>query len=126
MTGPSPADTPPTPPILRELLWPVTDLDAALSFYVDGLGMPLKFRDGDRFAAVAAADDVTLALVAGTEAVTGSIPAPAYRVGDLAAAVRRAQDAGAIVVMPGEEGAHEKRAVLRDPAGHLLVLYQST
>ncbi|MCW2596934.1 MAG: hypothetical protein QOF92_4790 [Pseudonocardiales bacterium] len=125
MTEQPQAETPQSPPILREVLWPVTDLQAALSFYVGGLGMTLKFRDGDRFAAVAGADNVTLALVTGTEAVTGSAPAPAYRVGDLAAAVGRAEESGAIVITRDEEGAHEHRAVLRDPAGHLLVLYQS-
>jgi catechol 2,3-dioxygenase-like lactoylglutathione lyase family enzyme len=112
-------------PTMHHLLWPVSDLDAALKFYVSGLGMSLAFRDGDRFAAVSAGG-VTLALVAGSEDVTSGVPAPAYKVADLELAVTAAEADGAEVVVRSQPGPHELRAVLRDPSGHLIVLYQAS
>jgi catechol 2,3-dioxygenase-like lactoylglutathione lyase family enzyme len=111
------------PPALSQLLWPVADLDAALAFYVDGLGMTLNFRDGDRFAAVRTGG-LTLALVAGAEDVTDGVPAPAYEVTELTPAVVAAEAAGAEILVRRQEGPHELRAVLRDPSGHFVVLYQ--
>jgi catechol 2,3-dioxygenase-like lactoylglutathione lyase family enzyme len=111
------------PPAINQLLWPVPDIDAALAFYVDALGMTLAFRDADRFAAVRAGG-VTLALVSGTEDVTAGVPAPACLVADLASSVATAEAAGAEIVVRAQEGPHEVRAVLRDPSGHFVVLYQ--
>jgi len=110
-------------PTLHHLLWPVTDLDAALDFYVGHLGLELAFRDGDRFAALRAGG-ITLALVSGSEDVTGGVPAPAYEVPELEAAVAAAEAAGAEVGVRSQEGPHEVRAVLRDPWGHPVVLYR--
>jgi len=112
-------------PTLHHLLWPVPDLDAALAFYVTALGMSLIFRDGDRFAAVSAGG-VTLALVAGSEDVSGGVPAPAYKVADLDIAVAAAEAAGADVVAGIQAGPHELRATVRDPSGHLMILYQAS
>lgn len=39
-------------PVLKSVLWPVPDLDAGIDFYCDALGLRLKFRDGDRYAAI--------------------------------------------------------------------------
>jgi catechol 2,3-dioxygenase-like lactoylglutathione lyase family enzyme len=111
------------PPSIHHLLWPVADLDRALEFYVGGLGMELAFRDGDRFAAVRAGA-ITLALVTGREDVTQGSPAPAYQVPDVPRAVSVAEGAGAEVLVRLDEGPHELRAVVRDPSGHPVVLYQ--
>jgi len=37
-------------PRIGNVLYPVDDLDAAVAFYRDALGLPLKFTDGDRYA----------------------------------------------------------------------------
>ena len=34
------------------LLYPVDDIDTALPLFVDGLGLNVKFRDGDRYCAL--------------------------------------------------------------------------
>lgn len=109
---------------MHHLLWPVPDLDAAVAFYVTGLGLPLAFRDGNRFASVRAGG-VSLALAAGSEDITGGVPAPAYKVPDLGLAVAAAEAAGAEVVVGNQAGPHELRAVIRDPSGHLVILYQA-
>jgi predicted enzyme related to lactoylglutathione lyase len=102
------------------LLHPVEDLDAALRFYRDGLGLPIKFRDGERFVALDAGG-LTLALAAAGERVVDT-PALAWSVDDIEATVARLVAAGALIVSPMEKGPHEWRAVLRDVAGHPLVL----
>jgi predicted enzyme related to lactoylglutathione lyase len=104
------------------VLVPVADLDAAIGFYSGVLGLAVRFRDGDRFAALDGGG-VTVALVAPEEQVAGTATAPSYKVGDVAAAVAALTDAGAELVRGPETGPHETRAVLRDPSGNVLVLY---
>ncbi|MFC4529662.1 VOC family protein [Sphaerisporangium dianthi] len=107
---------------LGNVLVPVDDLGKALTFYVEVLGLTVKFRDGDRFAALDAGG-VTIALAAPEEQVAGALTAPSYKVGDLAEAVAELTAAGAELVSGPEAGPHESRAVLRDPSGNVLVLY---
>ena len=105
------------------IIHPVEDLDAALAFYRDALGLELKFRDGDRFCALDAGG-VTIALAAGAErSATAGATAVSYRVDDVAAAVEQLVGAGAELVRGPEEGPHEVRAALRDPAGNVLSIY---
>ncbi|MEQ4718122.1 VOC family protein [Nonomuraea sp. B19D2] len=103
---------------LGNVLIPVADLDEAIAFY----GLPVKFRDGDRFAALDGGG-VTVALAGPAEHVTASV-APSFRVGDLEQAVREMAARGGEVVREPEKGPHEARAVLRDPSGNVFVLYQ--
>lgn len=110
-------------PRMGNVLYPVADMDAAVAFYRDALGLPVKFRDGDRFAALDAGG-VVLALVCGPEAVTGGTPAASFQVGDLDEAVRIATAGGAVVAQPATTGPHEVRIVLTDPSGNLVVLYE--
>jgi catechol 2,3-dioxygenase-like lactoylglutathione lyase family enzyme len=109
-------------PRIGNVLYAVDDLDAAVRFYRDGLGLPLKFQDGERFAGLDGGG-VTLALVGAAENVTEGAPAAAIEVADVARAVERAVAAGASLLRGPEEGPHEIRAVVRDPAGNILVLY---
>ncbi|GGK83723.1 hypothetical protein Sme01_17810 [Sphaerisporangium melleum] len=107
---------------LGNVLIPVDDLDKALAFYVEALGLTVKFRDGDRFAALDAGG-VTIALAAPAEQVAGTATAPSYKVGDLSGTVDALVAAGAELLAGPEAGPHETRAVLRDPSGNVLVLY---
>lgn len=102
---------------LGNVLVPVDDLDQAIAFY----GLPVKFRDGDRFAALDAGG-TTIALAGPAEHVTTAV-APSYRVEDVRQAVREFAERGAVVVREPESGPHETRAVLRDPSGNVFVLY---
>jgi catechol 2,3-dioxygenase-like lactoylglutathione lyase family enzyme len=107
----------------RLLLYPVADIDTALPFFTEGLGLPIKFRDGNRYCALDAGA-LTLALVAGEERLVDQ-PALAFRVDDgddIAAAIARLVDAGATVALPAEQGPHETRAVLRTPEGFALTV----
>jgi predicted enzyme related to lactoylglutathione lyase len=103
-------------------LYPVKDVAAAVAFYRDGLGLAVKFQDGDRFAALDGGG-VTFALAGPEEDVTGGEPAVSFKVEDVAAAVEALKAAGGTLVRGPEEGPHEIRAVLRDPAGNPIVVY---
>jgi predicted enzyme related to lactoylglutathione lyase len=112
---------------LRNVLYPVTDLDLAVAFYRDGLGLAVRFQDGSRYAALDGGDaggsgGVTLALAGPGEDITGAVAA-SFKVTDVGAAARRLTEAGGQVVRGPEEGPHETRAVLRDPAGNPFVIY---
>lgn len=101
---------------------PVTDVAAAAEFYMSAFGLPLKFVDGDRYAALDG-NGTTLALAGPEEDVTGGVPAASFKVADVAATLAALEQAGATVVRPAEAGPHEVRAVVRDPWGNKLVVY---
>ncbi len=105
---------------VQTLLYPVDDLETTLCFFRDALALPLKFRDGDRYAAFDAGG-ITLGLVSGDERLIDS-PALALRVDDIDAAMTQLSANGAVVLRPVECGPHERRAVLRAPDGQTLVL----
>jgi predicted enzyme related to lactoylglutathione lyase len=102
------------------LLCPVKDLDAAVAFYRDVLGLRVKFRDGGRYCALDAGG-FTLGLAAGAERVMDEA-APVFQVEDIAGSVTTLVAAGAQVLRPVERGPHEARAVLSAPGGSLVVL----
>jgi predicted enzyme related to lactoylglutathione lyase len=102
------------------LLCPVSDLEAAIAFYRDTLGWPVKFRDGDRYCAIDAGG-FTLGLAAREERIVAE-PAPALRVDDIEQSLAVMMAAGASIARPLEQGPHEARVVLRAPGGGTLVL----
>lgn len=110
------------PARVGNVLYPVPDVAAAVAFYRDSLGLPVKFTDGSRYAALDGGG-VTFAIAAAQESVAGPGPAASFKITDVAAAVERLTAAGATVVTPATEGPHEVRAALRDPAGNPFVIY---
>lgn len=106
---------------LGMVIHPVEDLDKAASFFREGLGLEEAFRDGDRFCAFSIGG-VMIGLAAGEERLTDETVL-SYKVDDVDAAVSHLAAAGAELLRGPEEGPHEVRAVLRDPAGRPLVVY---
>lgn len=104
------------------VVYPVSDLGPLLTFYSEGLGLPIALQDGDRFATLGESSP-RFALAGPEEAVAGYLPTAAFRVDDLDATIERLVAMGAAVVRRAVDGGHERRSVLRDPAGHLFVLY---
>jgi catechol 2,3-dioxygenase-like lactoylglutathione lyase family enzyme len=103
---------------IGNVFYRAADMDAAVRFYSDVLGLTLKFRDGDNWAAFDV-NGMTLALEGGApRGATVSL-----RVEGLAALVGELRDRGAMVsdVLAGP---HENRATLTDPAGNELMLYE--
>lgn len=93
---------------------PVEDVGKAVAFY----GLPVKFRDGDRFALL----EGGIGLAGPAEHLTGAT-AFCLKVDDMACAVQDLLARGGAVEREPEAGPHETRAVLRDPSGNLFVLY---
>ena len=108
---------------LGHVILPVADLDAALSFCEQALGLPVRFRDGARYAALDGGRG-TVALAAPEEQpVAGSI-AIGLKVADLAAVESRLRVAGATVLGERAESEHELRLTFLDPDGNVFVAYQ--
>ena len=97
------------------------DMDAAVDFYERVLGLPLKFRDGDNWAAFDVAG-TTFALEGGEGGGSGGATV-SLRVDGLDDFVAQLRQRGARVDEP-VDGPHERRADLTDPSGNRLVLYE--
>lgn len=107
---------------VRNVLHPVSDVAAAVAFYGAAFGLPTKFVDGERYAALDAGG-VSLALAGPEEDVTGGIAAASFKVADLPASLDALREAGGVVVTEPVDGPHETRAVVRDPWGNTLIVY---
>ena len=107
---------------LRQVIQPVGDISRAVAFYSQLLGLPVRFVDGDRYAALEAGGAV-LALAAGQESIADR-SAPAFKVANLDRLLAAVSIDGTIVRGP-EVGPHERRAVITDPWGNRLVVYAS-
>jgi predicted enzyme related to lactoylglutathione lyase len=105
---------------LQTLLYPAQTLDHDLDFFQRGLGLPLRFRDGDRYA-VLSAGDLTIGIATGDERLSTQ-PAAVFRVDDIAQSVALLLAAGATLLRPAQRGPHEWRALLATPGGHHLIL----
>jgi hypothetical protein len=95
---------------IGHIIVPAGELSGQIAFYA-ALGLTVRFRDGDRYAALTDGT-VTIGLAdASQQPVPGrvvlSIQVDAF-------------PAGVVV----ETGPHERRAVVIDPAGNPVVLYQ--
>lgn len=111
------------PPVkIGNVLHPVNDVPAAITFYRQAFGLDLAFADGERYAALDAGG-VTLALVAPEEDITEGAPAASFKVPEVAAALTAITEAGGSVLRPAEQGQHEVHAVARDPWGNQIVVY---
>ncbi|RIV40568.1 VOC family protein [Micromonospora radicis] len=106
---------------IGHLIVPADDLDAQIDFYA-GLGLTVKFRDGDRYAALTDGR-VTIGLADATQQPVAGRVLLSVEVDDLDAAVQRSVEAGATAT-PAVVGPHERRAVIVDPAGNPVVLYE--
>ena len=100
------------------------DMDRALAFYRDVLGLEVKFRDGGKWCQLAAGE-TGLALAAPQEAApaeAGSVVV--FRVGDLDAVRARLAAAGIAIEAERDMGSHGRILACRDPEGTVLQLYQ--
>jgi catechol 2,3-dioxygenase-like lactoylglutathione lyase family enzyme len=114
----------------------VNDVDEALSFYCQHLGFTEVMHPAPNFAMVARGD---LRLVlsqpggsvgGGSALVDGTLPTPggwnrfAVEVGDLDAAVKQLRDAGARFRGDIIQGVGGNQALVEDPSGNLVELFQ--
>jgi predicted enzyme related to lactoylglutathione lyase len=105
------------------VLYGAADVDQAVAFYRDALGLTVKFQDGDRYAALDGGG--TTFAIAGPAEQIADQPVASFKVDDVAVVAERLTAAGAELIRGPEEGPHEIRAVLRDPAGNSFVVHAS-
>jgi predicted enzyme related to lactoylglutathione lyase len=108
---------------VRSVIYPADDLDGSIEFYSRAFGLMLRFRDGDRFA-MFEGEDVPLALAVGHESLASTVAA-SISVGDLDASVKLAVSLGGELLLGPQEGPHEIRALVCDPAGNPILVYQA-
>src|SRR5690606_6360497 len=114
----------------------VDDVDAAVAFYTTHLGFEVRMRPAPGFAMLAR-ETLTLLLNApgagggGQTLPDGSVPAPGgwnrfqIEVDDLGATVARLREAGAAFRSDVLVGRGGRQALLQDPAGNLVELFQA-
>lgn len=110
--------------VLRSLLLPAEELDRAVRFYQDAVGLGLLMRDGGDYAELDAGG-VKLALATPVDHPLPEAILPTFKTTDLEPAVARLTAGGAVVVTPARQSAHETRVVLRDPVGNPFVVYST-
>lgn len=107
---------------LRSLLVSVRSVADALPLYEQGLGLPLKFSDGDHYAALDGGG-ITVALAADADHPAPGEVALAFKTDDVTSAVEALVASGMRVERPPAEGPHEIRALLRDRSGTAISVY---
>ncbi|PSP17849.1 MAG: glyoxalase [Cyanobacteria bacterium QS_8_64_29] len=106
----------------KHVMLMVADVPAALAFYRDGLGLPVKQSSANW--AELEADGTTLALHAADEPRVGSSPILSFQVDDIQTAVAGLEQQGAQLEGRIREPPFGKVAAMRSPDGHLLSLLQ--
>ncbi len=109
---------------LDTVIFPVTNLTEAVSFYQSTLRLGNKFTDGDRYAALDAGG-VTFALAGPQENVLPGHPSVCFRVSSVNETIDRLVENGATIAVALARGHHETRATLRDPWGNQFVIYST-
>ena len=109
---------------VRMVVLTTDDLDASIQFYAETLGFPLKFRDGDHFAALDGGS-ITLALATALDHPIPGQVVVGIKSDDVDAAASAIDAAGGGIARGPYNDAHERRAVVYDSMGNGLVVYKS-
>ena len=107
---------------VKMIILSTDDLDESIRFYSDTLGLPLKFRDGDHFAALDGGS-VTVALATAVDHPIPGHVVVGIKTGDVDAAAKAVEASGGGIVKSPYDDAHERRAVVYDNKGNGLVFY---
>jgi len=109
---------------LQNAYYVTGDMDRAVAFYRDALGLRMKFQDGANWAQFDAGG-VNFSLSSPAEAAEGASGAVViFEVEDIDAITQRLAAAGAAVVSTRDMGSHGRAATFRDPDGNLVQLFQ--
>lgn len=107
---------------VRMVVLSTDDLDESIAFYSETLGFPVKFRDGDHFAALDGGS-VTLALATALDHPIHGQVVVGVKTDDVDAAAAAVEAAGGVIATSPYNDAHERRSVVYDAQGNGLVLY---
>jgi lactoylglutathione lyase len=108
---------------VRMIVLSTDDLDESIRFYSETLGMPLKFRDGDHFAALDGGA-VTLALATAADHPIHGQVVVGIKSADVDGAAKAVEASGGGIVNGAYDDAHERRAVVLRQQGQRLGFLQ--
>jgi len=100
------------------------DLEESIKFYTETLGFPLKFRDGDHFAALDGGT-ITLALATSLDHPIPGQVVVGIKTDDVDADAAAIDANGGGIQKAPYDDAHERRAVAFDSQGNGIVFYRS-
>lgn len=104
------------------VIFPAEDVGSAVQFLEEALGIELRFRDGERYAALSFGGS-ELALL-GQDERRGVEPALGFQVEDLNATLADWTEKGAEILGGIDDGPHERRATVLGPGGLRLIASQ--
>jgi len=107
---------------VRMIVLSTDNLDESIRFYSETLGMPLKFRDGDHFAALDGGPITVAVATAVDHPIHGQVVV-GVKTPDVDAAAKAVEASGGGIVKGPYDDAHERRAVVFDNKGNGLVFY---
>lgn len=107
---------------VRMIVLSTEDLDESIRFYTETLGFPLKFRDGDHFAALDGGN-ITIALATSLDHPIPGQVVVGIKTEDVDADAAAVEENGGGIVKAAYNDAHERRAVAYDSQGNGIVFY---
>ncbi|MGX6603830.1 VOC family protein [Micromonosporaceae bacterium Da 78-11] len=108
---------------LHRIIVSVAELDRALTFYRDALGLVEKYRAGEAVMLGLPADDLEVLLHERPPTPGPAAIAATFLVDDVDAMTAAAQKGGGTVVdAPADQPWGERQSVLTDPDGHVICL----
>ena len=103
----------------------VDDMNAAVAFYRDGLGLRLKFQDGQRWSEFDAGNGTAIALSSRDESgVEASGPVVVFQASDAAELAASLVARGATILARRDMGDHGYLIAIRDPSGSTFQLFE--
>lgn len=102
----------------------VKDMDEAVSFYRNALGLRLKFQDGTRWAEFDAGGGTVLALSSPEESGLGVAgPVVVFQTEDADATAAGLVEGGGSILARRDMGSHGRLVAVRDPFGSVFQLF---
>ncbi len=98
------------------------NLEESIKFYTETLGFPLKFRDGDHFAALDGGT-ITLALATSLDHPIPGQVVVGIKTEDVDGDAAAAEANGGGIAKAAYNDAHERRSVVYDGEGNGIVFY---
>lgn len=103
----------------------VDDMNAAVAFYRDGLGLRLKFQDGQRWSEFDAGNGTTIALSSYDESGLGvKGPVVVFQVSDAEGLATSLAARGADILARRDMGDHGRLIAIREPSGNTFQLFE--
>lgn len=109
---------------LQNVYYVTRDMERAVAFYRDTLGLSLSFQDGSKWTQMKAGD-VNFSLAAPEEGADGATGAVViFEVDDIDASKSALESGGGSVIEARDMGDHGRALTFRDPDGNLVQLFQ--